>query len=174
VSTVFLSGLRWGFRAVGSEFGTHLHADHRHPLARSRLPLPDWVVIAWLIVLGLPAWCAARETDRAYDRVYALMWRLIEAAIGRERDRRLSGTVEVDEIYVSSGHKGEPESSPNRQKPLAPPTLGRERGLRHGPGRGHADKDRPMVFVLVVRGGPRVMEAGASIDQATLRPLFAR
>jgi transposase-like protein len=115
------------------------------PLARSRLPLPDSGCVRWLIVLGLPAWCAARETDRAYDRVYALMWRLIEAAIGRERDRRLSGTVEVDEIYVSSGHKGEPESSPNRQKPLAPPTLGRERGLRHGPGRGHADKDRPVA-----------------------------
>jgi len=81
------------------------------PLARSRLPLPDWVVIAWLIVLGLPAWCACRETDRSYGRVYALMWRLIEAAIGREAERRLSGTVEVDEIYVSvrrAGSRGIP------------------------------------------------------------------
>jgi transposase-like protein len=144
------------------------------PLARSRLPLPDWVVIAWLIVLGLSAGCACRETDRSYDRVYALMWRLIEAAIGREADRHLSGTVEVDEIYVSCGHKGEPESSPNPHKPLSPPTTGRGRGLRHGPGRGHADKDRPVVFVLVERGGPRLIEAGASIDQATLRALFER
>lgn len=102
------------------------------------------------------------------------MGRLIEAAIGWESDRRLSGTVEVEEIYVSSGHKGAPESCPNPQKPLAPPTAGRERGLRHGPGRGHADKDRPVVFMLVARGGPRIREAGASIDPATLRPLFAR
>jgi transposase-like protein len=144
------------------------------PLARSRLPLADWVVIAWLIVLGLPAGCASRETERSYDRVYALMWRLIEAAVGYEADRRLSGTVEVDEIYVSSGHKGEPESSPNPVQPLAEPTVGRGRGLRHGPGRGHADKDRPVVFVLVQRSGPRVIEAGASIDQATLRALFER
>lgn len=144
------------------------------PLARSRLPLPDWVVIAWLIVLGLSAWCASRETERSYDRVYALMWRLIEAAIGHEADRHLSGTVEVDEIYVSSGHKGEPESDPNPVQPLSAPTVGRGRGLRHGPGRGHADKDRPVVFVLVQRGGPRVIEAGASIDQGTLRPLFER
>jgi transposase-like protein len=35
------------------------------PLARSRLPLPDWVVIAWLIVLGLSAKCASRETARS-------------------------------------------------------------------------------------------------------------
>jgi transposase-like protein len=94
------------------------------PLARSRLPLSDWVVIAWLIVLGLPAWCACRETDRSYDRVYPLMWRLIEAAIGREAVRRLSGTVEVDEIYVSCGHKGEPESCPNLAQPLSAPTVG--------------------------------------------------
>jgi transposase-like protein len=144
------------------------------PLARSRLPLPDWVVIAWLIVLGLSAGCACRETDRSYDRVYALMWRLIEAAIGRESDRRLSGTVEVDEVYVSSGHKGEAESSPNPAQPEAEATRGRERGLRHGPGRGHAQKDRPVVFLLVARGGLRIVEAGASVDQATIRPLFER
>jgi hypothetical protein len=29
------------------------------PLARSRLPLSDWVVIAWMIVLGLSAWFSA-------------------------------------------------------------------------------------------------------------------
>jgi transposase-like protein len=144
------------------------------PLARSRLPLPDWVVIAWMIVLGLSAGCASHETARSYDRVYALMWRLIEAAVGHEADRHLSGTVEVDEIYVSCGHKAEPESDPNPVQPLSAPTLGRCRGLRHGPGRGHADKDRPVVFVLVERGGPRVIEAGAGIDQATLRGLFER
>jgi transposase-like protein len=144
------------------------------PLARSRIPLPDWVVIAWLIVLGLSAWCAARETQQAYDHVYPLMWRLIEAAIGQESHRRLSGTVEVDEFYVSSGHKGAPESFPNPAKPEGEATRGRERGLRHGPGRGHADKDRPVVFVLVARGGLRIVEAGASVDQATIRPLFER
>jgi transposase-like protein len=144
------------------------------PLSGSRVSLTDWVVIAWLIVLGLPAWCASRETEQPYDRVYHLMWRLLEAAIGQEAERRLSGTVEVDEIYVSCGHKGERESDPNPKKPLWPPTLGRERGLRHGPGRGHADKDRPVVFVLVARGGLRIVEAGESIDQTTIRALFER
>jgi hypothetical protein len=33
---------------------------------------------------------------------------------------------------------------------------------------------RPVVLVLVERGGPRVIEAGASVDQATLRGLFQR
>jgi transposase-like protein len=144
------------------------------PLSRSCVPLPGWVVIAWLIVLGLSSWCAAREIYQPYDRVYALMWRLIEAAIGQESDRKLSGTVEVDEFYVSSDHKGEPESSPNPRKPEAETTPGRERGLRPGPGRGYANKDRSVVFVLVARGGLRIVEAGASVDQATIRPLFER
>ena len=42
-------------------------------------------------------------TQQPYERVYALMWRLIEAAIGQESDRKLAGTVEVDEVYVSCG-----------------------------------------------------------------------
>jgi transposase-like protein len=138
------------------------------PLSDSRVSLTGWVAIAWLIVLGLSARCAHRETGPSYDRVYGLMGRLIEAAIGQEAERHLSGTVEVDEIYVSCGHKGEPESGPSPTQPLSAPTVGRGRGLRHGPGRGHADKDRPVVFVLVQRDGPRLIEAGASIDQATL------
>jgi hypothetical protein len=136
--------------------------------------LPDWVVVAWLTVLGLSARCAARETGQPYDPVYALMWRLIEATIGRESDRRLSGIVEVDEVYVSTGHEGEPPSPPHPALPEPEATSGRKRGLRHGPGRGHADKDRPVVFMLVARGGRRIVEAGASVDQATLRPLFER
>jgi hypothetical protein len=40
-------------------------------LARSRVPLPDWIVVAWLILLGLSACCASREIDRPYGRVYA-------------------------------------------------------------------------------------------------------
>jgi hypothetical protein len=102
------------------------------------------------------------------------MGRLIEAAIGHEADRRLSGTVEVDEISLSCGHQGEPEDCPNPVQPMSAPTLGRGRGLRHGPGRGHADKDRPVVFVLVARGGLRIVEAGARIDPATLRGRFER
>jgi transposase-like protein len=120
------------------------------PLARSRLSLPDWVVIAWLIVLGLSAGCAGRETERSYDRVYALMWRLIEAAIGREAERRLSGTVEVDEIYVSCGHKAEPESAPNPVQPLSAPT-----GARPGPAAGsRAGPRRP--------GSSRGLRAGSA------------
>jgi hypothetical protein len=41
-----------------------------------------------------------------YETVYALMWRLIEAALGRESDRQLAGTVEVDEFYVSVRREG--------------------------------------------------------------------
>ena len=34
------------------------------PLARSRVPLTDWVIIAWLIALGMSAWCCAGETGQ--------------------------------------------------------------------------------------------------------------
>jgi transposase-like protein len=144
------------------------------PLARSRVPLTHWVIVAWLIALGLSAWCAARETGEPYARVYAIMWRLIEAAIGQEADRALSGTVEADEVYASCGHKGQAADTPPTDAAVEAlgERSGRDRGLRHGPGRGHADKDRPAIFVLVERGGPRVLEAGPSVDRETVVGVF--
>jgi transposase len=146
------------------------------PLARSRVPLTHWVIVAWLIALGLAAWCAARETGEQYARVYALMWRFIEAAIGHEAEQRLSGAVEGDEVYVSCGHKGEAaaEAAPEAAVVALGERDGRKRGRRHGPGRGHADKDRPVVFVLVQRGGPRIVAAGPSVDRATIVGLFTQ
>ncbi len=146
------------------------------PLAYSRVPLTDWVTIAWLIALGLSAWCCAGETGQRYARVYALMWRLIEAAVGHEAERKLAGTVEVDEVYVSCGHKGEAsaEAAPTAAVVALGERQGRRRGLRHGPGRGHADQDRPVVFVLVERGGPRIVAAGPSVDRATVVGVFTQ
>lgn len=146
------------------------------PLAYSRVPLPHWLVVAWLIALGLSAWCAAHETGAPYARTYQMMWRFIEAAIGHEAEQRLSGLVEVDEVYVSCGHKGAEagKGAPAAQVVALGERDGRKRGLRHGPGRGHADKDRPVVFVLVERGGPRVVAAGPSVDRETIAGLFTQ
>jgi transposase-like protein len=98
---------------------------------------------------------------------------MIEAALSLEADRKLSGEVEADEIYVrsghSSGHKGKkPPSDPG------PPSErhSRRRGLRHGPGRGRADKDRPVIFIQLQRGGAVNLEAAAGVDRETVKRVF--
>ena len=150
-------------------------------LSRSRISLSVWLCAAWLICLGESARRTARETGLSYDRAYALFWRLIEAALSLEADRRLSGVVEADEIYVRSGHKGrgrEPAPAPAGGTPEASSRPSRRRGLRHGPGRGRADQDRPVIFVQVQRGGaggtgPLVnLEAAAGVDRDTVKRVF--
>jgi len=144
------------------------------PLARSRVSLCVWVVVAWLVCLGHSARRCAVETKAKalrYARVYALVWRLREAAIGYEHGRRLSGVVEGDEFYVSCGHKGEVcDQAPAEEG--EPVREGRHRGLKHGPGRGQANKDRPVVFVQVQRDGPVIFEVRGNADQATVGALY--
>ena len=176
-------------------------------IARSRVPLMTWLRAAWLICLGESARRCARETGLHYARAYALLWRMIEAALSLEADRQLFGEVEADEIYIRSGHKGrKPSSATTGSATTGSATTGsattgsattgsgesserhsRRRGLRHGPGRGHADKDRPVVFVQlqrkgvvnqgvvnqgVVNQGVVNVEAAAGVDQETVKRVF--
>lgn len=140
------------------------------PLERSRIPLNAWVMGAWLITLGHSACRVMKETGLRYARAAALFWWMVNAAIGYEADRKLSGVVEADEIYVSSGHKGRPKEA---KETGVPRRAGRSRGLRHGPGRGHADKDRPVIFVQLQRGGTVNVEAAGGVDAETVKRLFA-
>jgi len=139
-------------------------------LARSRVPLTVWLCAAWLTCLGESARRCARETGIHYAGAYALLWRMIEAALSLEADRKLSGEVEADEIYIRSGHKGKKPSGAPSGAPSE--RHSRRRGLRHGPGRGHADKDRPVIFVQLQRGGAVNVEAAAGVDRETVKRVF--
>jgi transposase-like protein len=98
------------------------------------------------------------------------MWWFLEAAVGFEIDRKLSGVVEADEIYVSAGHKGKkPAKVRNGSSPSRAP---RHRGVRRGRGRGHAQKDRPVVVVKRQRKGPVCSSAAADVTDETVKRLF--
>jgi transposase-like protein len=141
------------------------------PIARSRVGLMVWVLIFYLTAMGQSALRCAKEAKEGalrYARIYALAWRCIEAAIGIEHERQLEGTVEADEIYVRSGHKGKPHSAAADESARC----GRTRALHHGPGRGSAQKDRPVVFILLQRDGGVIVEARGRAEEKTVQGMF--
>jgi transposase-like protein len=68
--------------------------------------------------------------------------------------RKLEGVVEVDEIYQTCGMKGQAEGGGEKNLDREP----RSRGKKKGPGRGHYDKDTPVLIAWVSRAGKVVLQ----------------
>lgn len=56
----------------------------------------------------------AQELSLHNDDVHQMTSELREAVTDKRPEVQLSGTVEFDEVYVTAGHKGQPESVKKR------------------------------------------------------------
>jgi transposase-like protein len=107
----------------------------------------------------------ARELGVHIRTSYRWCWWLRNAALSYEMDRRLDGTVEADELYHTSGNKG--QATHGGKKHLE--RRARRRRKKREPGRGHYDKDRPAVIAWVSRQGPVVVQAVRDFTVTTVQ-----
>jgi transposase-like protein len=137
---------------------------------RSKLPLSAWFLVMYLVELGKTTFQIAREIPCNYLTALRVVWIIRNREIKLEQDRRLSGVIEVDEIYQTSGHKdGCPHNDPITLKRHA-----RRRGKKQGPGRGSAQKDSPVIEGMANRQGEVVVEVLPDVKEETLRPAFEK
>src|SRR3954464_215783 len=80
--------------------GTALAGRHR--------PLRVWVSCLYLMGLNLSNRQIARALDLGVSDVQAVTETLRQGLTARLPPARLEGAVEVDEVYVVAGHKGQP------------------------------------------------------------------
>jgi transposase-like protein len=72
---------------------------------RSHVPLQKWFWAAYLVSTskrGLSAWELHEQVDVHYETAYMMLQRLRAGMVCPER-QKISGTIEVDEAYVSAG-----------------------------------------------------------------------
>ena len=121
----------------------------------SRVSSATWILLAFLLSLAASSLRIATELGIAFSTAYRLGGWLRNLALHKEKGRQLAGTIEADEIYQAAGSKGRGPAGEGA-KPLGRDA--RRRGLKKGPGRGHADKDTPCVIAWVSRAGNAVLQ----------------
>src|SRR3954451_8846365 len=100
------NGTRQRYRCAGcgARFddltGTVLAGHHR--------PLRVWVSCLYLMGLNLSNRQIAQELDLGVSDVQAMTETLRQGLTARLPPARLEGEVEIDEVYVVAGHKGQP------------------------------------------------------------------
>ena len=71
-------------------------------------PLRVWVLCLYLMGLNLSNRQIARELDLSQPDVQLMTEQLRNGLVAKAPEVSLSGEVEVDEVYVVAGHKGQP------------------------------------------------------------------
>ncbi|RLM95317.1 IS1595 family transposase [Haloarcula sp. Atlit-7R] len=129
--------------------------------AHSKLNLKEWY---FTIYVFLRFKTSLRQIEVELDCSYRTVRRHVER-FARALDApaiRLSGPVEIDEVYVSAGLKGRERDQKSRSRGLSTR------------GRGSYAGDKPPVFTLVDRGSDeRYVVPAKSADESTVRLLLA-
>ena len=83
-------------------------------LAGHHQPLRVWVLCLYLMGLNLSNRQIARELDLGETDVQAMAEQLRYGLAVKRPPARLAGEVEIDEVYVVAGHKGQPAAVAKR------------------------------------------------------------
>jgi hypothetical protein len=83
-------------------------------LAGHHQPLRMWVLCLYFMGLNLSNRQIARELDLSASDVQAMTEQLRGGLVAKAPAARLRGEVEIDEVYVVAGHKGQPAAVAKR------------------------------------------------------------
>ena len=72
-------------------------------------PLQTWIGCLYLMGLNLSNQQIAQELSLHKDDVHQMTSALRQVVADKRPEVQLSGTVEFDEVYITAGHKGQPE-----------------------------------------------------------------
>ena len=96
-------------RYVCSECGRHFDDLTDTLFAGRHQPLQTWIACLYLMGLNVSNQQIAEELSLHKDDVHQMTSELRQAVADKCPEVQLSGTVEFDEVYVTAGHKGQPD-----------------------------------------------------------------
>lgn len=127
----------------------------------SKMGVREWLYIARELQKNKSINRISKELGRSYKHVMRIAHMIMERVKTRKFLERLSGVVEMDEMYIPAGQKGSRCAS---RRP-------RKRGLKLR-GRGTWDKDKPPIMGLLERGGKAVLKVAKHVSKKTVDGLM--
>ena len=157
---------RPGCKRYGCYGCTRTFNDLTAPLLpRSKRPLSSWILATLLLCLACSSRRLAREVGIQIRTSYRWCWWLRTAALSYAMERPLEGTVAADDLYHTTGNRG--QAKQGRKKLLGRRARGRRK--KREPGRGHYDKDRPAIIAWGSRQGAVVIQATRDFTVQTVQ-----
>lgn len=92
------------------ECGAHFDDLTNTIFAGHHQPLWVWILCLYFIGLNLSNRQIAQELDLDEGDVHEMTAKLRQGIIAAKPEVQLSGEVECDEVYVTAGHKGNPDA----------------------------------------------------------------
>ena len=140
-------------------------------LAGRHQPLRVWVLCLYFMGLNLSNLQIAGELGLCGSDVQAMTEQLRRGLVAKASDVELTGEVEIDEVYVVAGHKGQPAALAKR----AGSGVGASWQARRDAARWKRTS-RPLEAVpptgLIQRGGQVVLRMLANVQQTTIKPVI--
>ena len=131
-------------------------------------PLGVWILCLYLMGLNLSNQQIAQELELNKDDSQQMTSQLRSGIVEKKPEVLLEKEVEIDEVYLVAGFKGQPLKVAQKQR------KGRRRRLKGKPGRGTAAQEKPPIFGMMQRGGEVVLKMLDNVQQVTIKPLIQK
>lgn len=131
-------------------------------------PLGVWIICLYLMGLNLSNRQIAQELDLNKDDTQQMTSQLRSGIVQKKPEVVLDEEVEMDEVYIVAGFKGQPDKVAQKQR------KGRRRRLKGNPGRGTLEKEKPPIIGILKRGGEVIIKMLENVQQATINPIISQ
>ena len=131
-------------------------------------PLGVWIFCLYLMGLNLSNHQISDELDLNKDDTQQMTSQLRSGIVEHKPEVVLEKEVEIDEMYLVAGFKGQPPKVAQKQR------KGRRRRLKGKPGRGTLEQEKPPVFGMMQRGGEVIIKMLDNVQQVTIKPLIQK
>lgn len=138
------------------------------PFSGSHQMLKVWLLVLYFMGLNLSNKQIASELNLVLNTCNRMVEQLRTNIVCNQEEPILEKEVEIDEVYIVAGHKGQPE----KVKELG--RDGRRRRLKGARGRGTLENEKPPILGIVQRKGCLIMRVLPNVKQVTIRPIIER
>ena len=118
----------------------------------SHIALKLWIICSYLMGLNQSNKQISKELDLSENTVQNMTTAIREGIVKKKEIPHLEEEAELDEVYITAGHKGHPDAVAAKGR------KGRRNRLKGQRGRGTLEKEKAPILGMIQRGGQVIIK----------------